>query len=664
MGRKRGMQIVNLPMLGAWLCFHFSTSVHHLYAGLCLAGVAGGLLEAPVLTYVAEVTTPRVRGLLAASGSFFAILGVFLQFLMGTFLRWRIIALISLTVPIVSFSLLFVVPESPHWLIQKGRLTEAKASLAWLRGWVPVSSIEHEFQLIYNNVVRVSQTASTGRCASIKPYTKRQFLWPYMIITSCFFIGHFSGMTTLQTYAVQIFHTLKAPIDKYYATMLLGIAEMTGVLVCIILVHYTGKKPLVIISAIGCGVCFFGTATYAHYINLIPGKSINNIVASKSHIAAKPLWELVHINETISKHEDEISVMEMELMSALRNESEETNTDIPGWFPFLPYQDMALLDLENETELLMSGNDTEITEDEEGAVDKVPDNFIIPVVKEAENKYLWVPLTFLLGSAVLSHSGIRLIPWMLIGEIYPTEVRSGASGITGGTGYIFGFVSNKLFLKLISTLTLPGTFWMYSLVSLLGAGLLYFILPETEGRTLLEIEEHFTGGARLESKSNRKPIQSQETMDDGKFSSMATVVASPSPQLLNCVPQILVFDSNFQLQPTQTMHTLTPLAGHNGMTEAKESVGNDVVVVKPYQSLNGNKTGENGEEQHVTLGREKIIPPADDSRVQIDLSKSEKIFEKKLQERGGDEWLKKVKEIPKETQLAVALGMKRTRKPH
>lgn len=45
LGRRRAMQFVNIPMLAAWLCFHFSTEVTHLYAGLCLAGLSGGLLE-------------------------------------------------------------------------------------------------------------------------------------------------------------------------------------------------------------------------------------------------------------------------------------------------------------------------------------------------------------------------------------------------------------------------------------------------------------------------------------------------------------------------------------------------------------------------------------------------------------------------------------------
>lgn len=82
-------------------------------------------------------------------------------------------------------------------------------------------------------------------------------------------------------------------------------------------------------------------------------------------------------------------------------------------------------------------------------------------------------------------------------QIFPNACRSGASGFASGIGYMFGFLANKLFLQTLTLFTLPGTFWLYSAVSLLGCVILYFILPETEGRTLIEIEEHFSGGRNL-----------------------------------------------------------------------------------------------------------------------------------------------------------------------
>lgn len=47
-GRKRSMQVLNIPFFIVWLMFHYAESVEMLYASLALTGLAGGLLEAPV----------------------------------------------------------------------------------------------------------------------------------------------------------------------------------------------------------------------------------------------------------------------------------------------------------------------------------------------------------------------------------------------------------------------------------------------------------------------------------------------------------------------------------------------------------------------------------------------------------------------------------------
>uniref|UniRef100_A0A1B0GIU9 Major facilitator superfamily (MFS) profile domain-containing protein n=1 Tax=Lutzomyia longipalpis TaxID=7200 RepID=A0A1B0GIU9_LUTLO len=495
-GRRRAMQLVNAPILVAWLIFYFSSEVYHLYIGLCLAGVSGGLLEAPVLTYVAEITQPQVRGMLAASGSFFTILGVFTQFLLGTFFKWRFIALLSCSIPIISVVLLFLIPESPYWLIGKHRLSEAKKSLAWLRGWVAESKVDHEFKELCEIAKKPEsrgdeEDGNYETCLTkYNAYLKRTFLWPFALISYTFFIGHFSGMTTLQTYAVQIFHTLKAPIDKYYATMLLGVAELIGTLLCVILVHFTGKRPLVFLSAIGCGLCFLATGTYTHFLHLIPGKTIRNIVANVSEIESQSVEDLIAMN--ISMPEEifnDTSMMDRFDYEPLYEIHEDNATLDGSSMAEINLLTDAMRFVLNESDYV-EVNETTATDDEKPY--PIPDSIIIPLPEPKHNKYLWIPLTLLLGSAVLSHMGIRLIPWMLIGEIYPTNVRSCASGLSGGIGYVFGFLANKLFLEMVGNFTLYGTFWMYSFVSLSGAVALYFCLPETEGRTLAEIETFFT----------------------------------------------------------------------------------------------------------------------------------------------------------------------------
>ncbi|XP_058447288.1 uncharacterized protein LOC131427791 [Malaya genurostris] len=477
-GRRRAMQIVNIPMLIAWLLFHFAEDVHFLYCGLALAGFSGGLSEAPVLTYVSEITQPRYRGMLAATGSTCVIIGVLIEFLMGSFLRWRMVALCSACVPVISFLLLFFVPESPVWLIGKGKYKQAQRSLAWLRGWEPVEEVEKEFYDIRKHMDEsVERDKDYTVIQHIKMYGTKSFLHPFGIISLCFFIGHFSGMTTLQTYAVQIFHTLKAPIDKYYATILLGVAELLGTLFCVCLVHFSGKRPLVLISSIGCAICFFSVAGYAYFLNSIPGSTVSNIVANVSAIRTD--FHVIPLNST-----EVISAISKDSLNYMDTSNQSSNKD-----------DGTKYDHQNFTPYYLNGSyDNAVSNSTrygEYITSAIPKEVLVQIPNADENKYLWVPLTLLLGSAFLTHVGIRLIPWILIGELFAPSIRSGASGIAGGTGYIFGFLANKLFLKMLATFTLPGTFWIYSAITAVGAVALYRVLPETEGKSLVEIESYF-----------------------------------------------------------------------------------------------------------------------------------------------------------------------------
>ncbi|XP_066251365.1 facilitated trehalose transporter Tret1-like [Euwallacea similis] len=408
-GRRRSMQLVNLPFVGAWLLFHFAKYPWHVFLASCITGVSGGLLEAPTLTYLAEVTTPNLRGVLASTSTVAVISGILIQFLLGTFLHWRSVALVSAILPITSCILLFLVPESPYWLISKNRLEDAQKSIAWLKGWLEMEEAEQDFKELYEQLKKNTENErahiSTGLNSeskftqvknNLKLYTKKNFLWPFGLVTFTFGLGHFSGMTTLQTYAVNIFTTLKAPIDKYYATIMLGVAEALGCILSSTLVHFTGKRKMNFVSLIGTGLCFFIVATYAQTINV--------------------------------------------------------------------------------TKLQTAGTVARSTKDEQN----------------------WLPMTFLVTAAFFSHAGIRILPWMLIGEVYYSKIRAPASGFSGAASYILGFISNKIFFSMISVLTLPGTFWFYSFVALLGFVALYFWLPETEGKTLFQITEHFGGGKKLD----------------------------------------------------------------------------------------------------------------------------------------------------------------------
>ncbi|KAI5694364.1 hypothetical protein M8J75_015612 [Diaphorina citri] len=379
-GRKRSMLFMNIPYLLAFLLFVLSRNVTTLYTALALTGLTGGLMEAPVLTYVAEITQPHLRGILSAIASLAVIFGQTSQLLLGSFLSWRTVAIINMAFPLISAIILFFIPESPHWLISQGRMQEASASLCWLRGWVTPDKVQTELSQI-TKAIEESELKRLGKDGQRRPnyrmYMRRTFLLPYAIVTLVFFIGQFGGLTTLLTYAVGIFESLHVTVNPYIATLLLGLSEMSGALLCVCLVHYTGKRPLALISTGLAGTCFVVVGVYAHF------------------------------------HETQ------------------------GWNAPL------------------------------------------------------VPLIFLLGFGFFTYLCIRLLPWMLLGEVFPNNIRATAAGAAASSSYIFGFTINKLYFPMRDLFSLSGLFIFYGLINLLGMAGLAVLMPETESRSLADIEEHF-----------------------------------------------------------------------------------------------------------------------------------------------------------------------------
>lgn len=66
-------------------------------------------MESPIFTYMAEIAEPSIRGVLTASASIAAALGITLVLFIGSETSWRNAALICASLPIFSIFALFFV---------------------------------------------------------------------------------------------------------------------------------------------------------------------------------------------------------------------------------------------------------------------------------------------------------------------------------------------------------------------------------------------------------------------------------------------------------------------------------------------------------------------------------------------------------------------------
>lgn len=103
----------------------------------------------------------------------------------------------------------------------------------------------------------------------------------------------------------------------------------------------------------------------------------------------------------------------------------------------------------------------------------------------------WITTTFLLIYIITSTFGFLTIPFTMLPEMFPQQVRGWTAGATVCLAYFMSFVVIKSYPSMLK-LTGNGTiFLFFALVSLSGAFFVHFLLPETKGKTLLEIENFF-----------------------------------------------------------------------------------------------------------------------------------------------------------------------------
>lgn len=109
----------------------------------------------------------------------------------------------------------------------------------------------------------------------------------------------------------------------------------------------------------------------------------------------------------------------------------------------------------------------------------MPDNGIIPVV---------CLMMYIFTSAL----GYLIIPFAMVGEIYPSKVKDILSNLTVAIGYIFSAITVKMYPDLLRLMKMQGVFLFFTIISFVGVIFILLFLPETKGKTLREIEDMFS----------------------------------------------------------------------------------------------------------------------------------------------------------------------------
>ncbi|CAH2065871.1 unnamed protein product [Thlaspi arvense] len=254
LGRRRAFQLCALPMILGAFVSGVSNSLAVMLLGRFLVGTGMGLGPPVAALYVTEVSPAFVRG---TYGSFIQIatcLGLMGALFIGIPVHnipgwWRVCFWVS-TIPAAALAVgMFFCAESPQWLfkvhplMQQGKIAEAEAEFERLLGGFHVKTAMAELHKLEldkadePDVVTLSELLY-GRHSRV-----------VFIGSTLFALQQLSGINAVFYFSSTVFKSAGVPSDM--ANTFVGISNLLGSLIAMVLMDKVGRKLLLLWSFIG-----------------------------------------------------------------------------------------------------------------------------------------------------------------------------------------------------------------------------------------------------------------------------------------------------------------------------------------------------------------------------------------------------------------------------
>lgn len=277
LGRKNGLIIAAvaffLSAIGAWKPEAFNVfgtlPVYSFVVYRIIGGIGVGIASMISPMYIAEIAPAGVRGKLVSWNQFAIIFGMLIIYFVNYFIarqgneqwlieegwRWMFF---SGAIPAGLFLiLLFFVPETPRYLVMKGRDNKAMEVLNKIAGKEDAPGILKEIRETIHE--------------KSAPWLSFGFFVIFIGIMLSVF-QQFVGINVVLYYAGNIFRNMGSSTNSsLLQTIIVGIVNLTFTVVAILTVDKFGRKPLMIIGALGMAVSMIalGFAFYTDNLGLV-----------------------------------------------------------------------------------------------------------------------------------------------------------------------------------------------------------------------------------------------------------------------------------------------------------------------------------------------------------------------------------------------------------
>ncbi|CAH2072630.1 unnamed protein product [Thlaspi arvense] len=243
-GRTRTFQLDAIPLaVGAFLCAT-AQSVQTMIVGRLLAGIGIGISSAIVPLYISEISPTEIRGALGSVNQLFICIGILAALIAGLPLAanplwWRTMFGVAVIPSVLLAIGMAFSPESPRWLVQQGKISEAEKAIKTLYG--------------KERVVELVRDLSTSGQGSSEPeagwfdlFSSRYFK-VVSVGAALFLFQQLAGINAVVYYSTSVFRSAGIQSDVA-ASALVGASNVFGTAVASSLMDKMGRKSLLLTS--------------------------------------------------------------------------------------------------------------------------------------------------------------------------------------------------------------------------------------------------------------------------------------------------------------------------------------------------------------------------------------------------------------------------------
>lgn len=265
LGRKQGLYVACVLSVVSCIMQITTTTKGVVYLGRLLLGAANGFYASFSTIYLAESAPAHLRGVITALFTFWIQIGNIIGTIIDYYTQTRLdksayqIPLGCLfIVPVLLVIALPFIPESPRYLLYRGKDTEARKSLEFLRSnSVSQEYIEFEWAEMIRGREEENKHATGARWVDMfRGVDLRRTLLCYGAIAIQTACGIWFAIP-YQTYFYAIIGVKKPFLYSIMNTCLGFSGVICGM---VVMRHFLGRRPILIAGAIVVGLCQLATA--------------------------------------------------------------------------------------------------------------------------------------------------------------------------------------------------------------------------------------------------------------------------------------------------------------------------------------------------------------------------------------------------------------------